>query len=186
MAYKYIPISINNSHSFNDSLRPLIEYQNTLDQKVRLALDTLTREGISMAVVRCGNFGPGIRFYRQQGIDSLGNHEMYLVGEDASKIISRWWKGGHIEEAEVSPLLMAEFGSGSFADGINQHENQPSGVGRGTFPGQTHAFQSIWFWKDADDGELKSSSGIAPTQPMLRARNTMVLTYVRIFREVFL
>lgn len=86
----------------------------------------------------------------------------------------------------VDPLLMYEFGSGRMAidsailKGI---------AGRGTFPGQTHAFQNSWWYATEEvDGHLSGwveTSGISPMRPMYRASEKMIMDATRIFREEF-
>ena len=108
---------------------------------------------------------------------SLGIGE--LVGEDATLIHRIWYtKGGAVKgEADISPLLMSEYGAGPYADA--EH--------RGTFPGQTHAHQSEWYWYDASGIKHSSEEDptIVSTQPMYRALYQMFKSVERIAKEVF-
>lgn len=188
----YIPLSINNIQKFQDGLRKIQAYEDDIDRKMDIALDRLLAEGITVcyansSVVDMVDDSPKIInnmiIFRQEDVTKLsGYSEVALVGMDLAKIISRWRYKGGIKEVQVSPLLMAEFGSGKFADNA---EFKISGVGRGTFPGQTHAFENSWHWLDLDDGQRHFGSGVQPTQPMLKGRNAMMVRITTIFREVF-
>lgn len=181
----YIPLSINSIDKFTEGLKKIQAYQNDMDRKINLALNRLADEGVAVCY-SCNSFGSMILFTSSQastGVPDIA--EVVLIGRDVDKIISRWKYKGGVKEAEVSPLLMSEFGSGNFADN-SQFENSPiQGVGQGTFPGQTHAFEASWHWVDADTNEYHTSSGLKPTYPMLTARNHMMLRVATVFREVF-
>lgn len=100
---------------------------------------------------------------------------------DRAKITSVWKTKEGLKSAEVSPLLMAEFGSGQYA----QNPNNIVGVGQGTFPGQKHAFdEEGWYWVGLDD-KLYHSYGIDPSMPMYEASQALFETAVRVAREVF-
>ena len=107
---------------------------------------------------------------------SLGVGE--LVGQDT--LIHRVWytKGGAVKgEADISPLLMSEYGAGPYA--LQGH--------RGTFPNQTHAFQSEWYWYDASGTKHSSEEDytIISTQPMYKALVEMMNKVTAIAKEVF-
>ena len=80
-------------------------------------------------------------------------------------------------QADISPILMSEFGAGPYA-----HSGH-----RGTFPGQKHADQPQWFWRD-QSGVLHSSEddyGMVSTQPMYRAFIEMKQRVEEVVRIVF-
>ena len=79
---------------------------------------------------------------------------------------------------------MAEFGSGHLAEVLFDI----AGVGQGTFPGQTHAFDDVWHWKEWRDdhtGEWHHSKGFRPTHPMYQAEMDMIKEVVNIAKEVY-
>lgn len=120
-------------------------------------------------------FRPCIEFrYEPQ---SLGIGE--LIGQDATLIHRIWYtKGGMVSgEADISPLLMSEYGAGPYA--LQGH--------RGTFPGQKHAMQSEWFWYDASGVKHSSEEDytIISTQPMYKALYQMFKSVERVAKEVF-
>lgn len=178
----YIPLSINNISRFQEGLRKLQAYENDFDRKLDLALTRLVDEGVAVSYANT-IYGNMILFtYAKTEDNGKGYSEVALIGRDIEKIISRWRYKGGIKEAEVSPLLMAEFGSGNFADNTNFNLH---GVGQGTFPGQKHAFEPEWHWVDAYTNKPNRSSGEKPTYPMLNARNRMKQRVERVFKEVF-
>ena len=84
----------------------------------------------------------------------------------------------------LSPILLAEFGSATYAEVLFDVE----GVGQGTFPGQTHAFEDSWWYKEWDEngkGEWKRGRGVTPTHPMYHAKMKMYEQIYNVARKVF-
>ena len=136
----------------------------------------LAEVGITVAEYTVySTFRPYIEFrYDTQG---LGVGE--LVGSDNALIHRVWYtKGGAVQgEADISPLLMSEYGAGPYA--LNGH--------RGTFPNQKHAFQNEWYWYD-ETGEKHSSEEdytMIATQPLYKALVEMMNRATKIAKEVF-
>ena len=87
-----------------------------------------------------------------------------------------------MQTAEVNVLAMAEFGSGKLAKVLFDI----GGVGRGTFPGQTHAFDDEgWSWKEIGTDRWHHSVGVEPTHPMYNAYIHMLEQIDAIAQEVF-
>ena len=168
----------------NQLKRDLIKYKtNTLPDLCRRYVTELAKEGIGVAQQNVGNFGKYITFSikvnpRKDGCNAL----LYAV--DSEKIISQWKTKDGMKSAEVSPLLMAEFGSGW---GAENPLNVP-GVGQGTFPSETaqqNAFKEEgWYWMDLD-GTWKHSRGINAKMPMYKASQLMQQIAKRKAKEVF-
>ena len=110
--------------------------------------------------------------------EPLGEGQGELIGEDITVVHRIWYtKGGAVAgEADISPLLMSEYGAGSYA--LAGH--------RGTFPDQKHAFQQEWFWYDASGIKHSSEEDyhIIATQPMYRALTAMMMNAQKVAREV--
>lgn len=182
----YIPLTINSSQKFRDGIDKILEYRDSFDAKIDTALERLANEGISICYSNSifvddgKSYGNLILFTYTQDSSYNGYGEVVLTGSDIGKIVSRWRYKGGIKEAEVSPLLMAEFGSGNFAE----NPLNVGGVGQGTFPNQKHAFEAEWHWTD-EAGVYHRSSGIKPTQPMFRTRNYLLTRVATVFDEVF-
>ena len=59
------------------------------------------------------------------------------------------------------------------------------GVGQGTFPNQTHAFDTEgWYWIDLE-GNLNHSYGITAKMPMYKASQKIITDCSRIAKEIF-
>lgn len=204
MARKNIKIRLD-VDSINKAISELKKYDYGMEAKVDKFLHKLMEVGIKTAKMNTGV------------IDDLGNVEYLitfmseieatsdgctaiLIGKDATKI-QREWLGMEkdangqptgvlfLKTAEVSPLLMAEFGSGNEAQGEIEKVgyNIPSWgkSPQGTFPGQTHASdKGGWSWRDIQ-GNWHHSTGIEPTQPMYKAYSEMRRSIKKIAREVF-
>ena len=102
-----------------------------------------------------------------------------LVGRDNSVIHRVWYSrlGAFQGEADVSPILMSEFGAGPYA--LHGH--------RGTFPKQRNAFKSEWFWYDVSGKKHSSEEDytMIATQPMYHALVEMMQKVDMVARMVF-
>lgn len=171
-----------NDKSIWKAIHELEDYRNSLAYKTETFVRELLKEGIRVAQENVGGYGKYIQFYKEGkgGIRTVG----YLIAED-KKITTTWDYKGEKRTATVSPLLMAEFGSGKLAEVLFAI----SGVGQGTFPGQTHAFdEGGWNykeWQDDHKGAWHHSVGSAPTHPMYKADMEMIQKVDEIAREVF-
>lgn len=160
--------------------KELINYKNrTLPSMCKRFVERLAQEGISVANQNVGSFKSYLLFMvvtepKKDGCKAL------LLAKETGKIINSWQTKDGIKSAEISPLLMTEFGSGWGA------ENPMSipGVGQGTFPGQTHAFDKEgWYWQDLD-GNWKHSKGITARMPMYKASEKIRKSIKTIAKEV--
>ena len=76
---------------------------------------------------------------------------------------------------------MTEFGSGWGAE----NPMKIPGVGQGTFPGQTHAFDKEgWYWLDENDN-LNYSRGITAKMPMYKASIRIQEIAIKKAKEIF-
>lgn len=166
--------------SIGDIQKQLDNYLKEYFNKLEQFENQLANYGISVAQANTGGFGSKILF----SIDTNPQEDgcsMLIRAVDSSKIYSVWQTKDGVKTAEVSPLLMAEFGSGKYADNPKRIE----GVGRGTFLGQKHAFnEEGWYWLDLNN-VWHHSSGIVPKMPMYKASQEMEDNASRIASEVF-
>lgn len=139
----------------------------------------LAQMGIRVAEYSVYNDWRPLLEFRYDSKD-LGDGE--LVGESVTLIHRVWYtsKKANIRnqrEAYVSPMLMSEYGAGWYA--LQGH--------RGTFPGQTHAFESEWFWYDGNGHKHSSEEDyhMIATQPMYKAFVEMMENVEKVAREVF-
>ena len=158
----------------------LKSYNENLKIQCIAFVTKLAESGIKTAKANCGKWGEYIVFKKEvEGTDDGCIGIMYAY--DGEKVISSWKYKGSTKSVEVSPLLMAEFGSGWKAKVLDDVE----GVGQGTFPGETHAFDPRGWWWETPDGVKHHSTGEAPTFPMHSASLDMVFKIEEIAKEVF-
>lgn len=161
--------------------RELEKYKTDLNKKIAICIERLADLGISVAKANGGEFGNQIIFTKEVEIDGQRRIIAYVVGRDKFPILREWFYHGNIKQVEVSPLYMAEFGSGWYSEPKFDNANG----GQGTFPNQKHAFnEDGWTWT-TPDGETHHSYGERPTYPMYNAYTEMYMQAKRIFQEVF-
>ena len=162
--------------------RQLKAYIDDFQRKCELFVSKLAEVGIFTGQSTVGNFGKYITFYYQTSIEQYGAKAI-LYAENTELIVSEWRQAdGSVSSAEVSPVLMAEFGAGQKAD--NAHAS-PFGMGTGTFPGQTHANDPSGWWYMDLDGQWHHSYGVTPTEPMAQAAEQMRAMINTIAKGVF-
>lgn len=177
---KTISVNILSQKSIQNAIKEIRNYQNDFHGKLKVFVSRLADAGIEVAQNNVGGFGKYIVFSKEVDPAETGC-TVIIHAKETGKIISSWLTKEGRKDAEVSPLLMAEFGSGF---GAENPKNIP-GVGQGTFPDQTHAKDPEgWYWKDLD-GKLHHSKGIEAKMPMYKASLEIIEQCERIAKEVF-
>lgn len=176
-----------------NTIKYLESYKKRLQDKSKEFCDKLAELGIQTARANVGylddlgNVTNFISFYKEVEPMEYGCKAI-VYGIDAVKLISTWRTKEGIKSAEVSALLMAEFGSGSYAMADGTHIDKVNAkvpVGQGTFPNQKHAFDSSgWSWLDISNN-WHHSKGIKPTMPMFKAWLMMETQIKSVAKEVF-
>lgn len=97
---------------------------------------------------------------------------------------------GRLVRAEIhltgSDVLFIEFGAGIYYNTPGQHPLEDKfGMGVGTYPGQTHAFDDFWFYTDEQGNTGQISYGTQATMPMYNASIEIYKQVRQIAREVF-
>ena len=166
--------------SINDLIDALEDYKRSFQEKTRQFFNALLDIGISVAESNTGEYGQYIIFEKKI-TETVDGYVGALIGRDGQKIVRQWNTKEGVDGYEISPILMAEFGSGWLAkvlDNVN-------GVGQGTMPdAKGHAFNpNGWWWED-EEGK-HHSYGEAPTFPMHSAMLGMLFDIDRVAREVF-
>lgn len=177
---KRIYVSLTTEGSIEKAIKALEEYKSDILEKTEVLVERLMDVGIESGIANSGDYA-GMIVFKKEIIAGSDGVEGLLIATDGQKIIREWKYRGGLKQAEVSPLLMAEFGSGWLAKVIDNVD----GVGHGTFPGQTHAFDSQGWWWETPDGEKHHSYGEAPTYPVHSALFAMMFEVDRIAKGVF-
>lgn len=97
---------------------------------------------------------------------------------------------GQVKEQEgyapFSILLAIEFGAGIH---FNPTPNPLIGTdfpyGVGTFPGQTHAYQDMWWYWDESTNEWRPTHGVKATMPMFQASEKIQSEILKVAKDVF-
>lgn len=179
---KKINISITKKGSIDNAIKLLKQYKSEIRDKTQVFVDKLLDIGIEMAYLTAGDYGKAIVFKKELNPVEYG-FEGLFIAMDEQKIVREWvLSNGEVKSAEVSPLLMSEFGSGWLAEVL--YSELEGKVGQGTFPGQKHAFDPRgWYWKDKDGKHY--SKGESPTHPLHNAEMAMIEAIHSVAREVF-
>lgn len=144
--------------------------------------EELARRGIIVGEANAGVFEKYIVFSMDVEPQSNGCKTI-MYATNNGIIQSQWRTKDGIKEADVSPVLMAEFGSGLRAN--NSTIAQKLGMGTGTFPDQTHAEDPEGWWYQTLDEVWHHSYGVYPTMPMEKALMEMFDQIDTVAKEVF-
>lgn len=181
--------------SINKARKALEKYQREFQKKCSLFVSKLADVGIEAGTIATSRdvgtpeenkgYGKYIVFRKDiQGIDANGKIIGIVYATNTGLIRSQWRTNNNatgIATADVSPILMAEFGAGFKA----RKDASKFGMGQGTFPGQTHAFDTEGWWYQTLDYEWHHSYGVTPTMPVQKAADEMVREIARVVREVW-
>ena len=172
----------------------LEQYAKEFEAKVQLFLTRLADVGISVAKANGGFYGDYIVYSTEYKVGK-DVRTLNLIAQDSNPITNTWYpssKSGEPREETISPLLMAEFGSGQFAIDFK-------GIGgRGTLNKYGHADDNGWGWWTDDansrDGVVRNSkngrvlmtsNGFKPSRPLHNAIMACIEQIESIAREVF-
>lgn len=160
--------------------KKLLAYEMRFHFKLQKFIRLLADNGLRIGegYLEGNQYAPYIYFYTEKVEIGLGYVSLDFCAANIHLIRREWYPN---RSAEVSPILMAEFGSGVFAvdEGVE-------GVGRGTFPGQVHAFEPVWFWRERKHPTIQhSSSGEEPAQFMLKTAQDLWGVVMKCVKESF-
>ena len=187
---KPINLDITNPRSIQNTINYLEGLKKKLPQQCKEFCEKLADVGIKAAIIssagdKLGNY---VVFAKELKSEDVNGCSMIMYGRNIRSIF-----GEDVNAAEVSPILMMEYGSG--AKGVPFKIVDDLAVGRGTFPGQTHAFAWTtdyqgnpfegWWYKSTKDDKWHLSSGITPSFPMQNAYDKMQTQVDKIARSVF-
>lgn len=85
----------------------------------------------------------------------------------------------------INTLMMIEFGSGWKLNPVENPKASEFGMGVGTYPNQTHAFDpNGWYYLGTDD-KWHHTYGVKATMPMYNADMEMLMNIHKVALEVF-
>lgn len=169
----------------NKAIQDLQAYENRFHQNIKLATDILADIGISVASHNVnGKYLPYLLFTKKiENVDDNGVTEIVCAVE-TGQIYEEWYIDSAYNTTGyyISPLLMAEFGSGIHAVPYKTIGGQ--GTMPNTLSNGRNAMRGWWRWKDLN-GDWHYSTGEKPTAPVYHAYVAMSGQIRNVFREVF-
>lgn len=165
-----------NTNDINTVIEQIERFKDNLQHKLADLVIELANIGITVAMANTFveydeqyiNMGDLLEFSKET---VMTDDEVTCTLSVTGQVYTKEWKGG---SAQVNPLLMAEFGSGSKA--LDGH--------RGTFPNQHVAFLESWKWTD-NSGITHESSGSEPSRPLYKAKLEMEQQIQEVAARIF-
>jgi len=151
--------------SIRAAQKQLRQYKKDMIAKCEKFVTVLANKGILVGEDNLGGYGNYITFKLETDPKRYGVRAV-LSATNTGIIKSEWRTKDEVREEDVSPILMAEFGSGLRANNVRANE---FGMGTGTFPHQTHAEDPEGWWYMDLNGEWHHSYGVTPTMPVGKA-----------------
>ena len=157
----------------------LLQYKDSLPIKCEKLVSMLLQSGvaISQAKISESPLGKYVTVTTNISADKMGCKGVLLA------------KGVVKEQEGYAPfsiLLAIEFGAGvHFNPTPNPLISSEFPYGVGTFPGQTHAYQDMWWYWDENTKEWKPTHGVKATMPMYSADMEIIKNVVNEAKKVF-
>lgn len=157
----------------------LLQYKDSLPIKCEKLVSRLLQSGLAVSQARISEspLGKYVTVTTNISADKMGCKGILLA------------KGAVKEQEGYAPfsiLLAIEFGAGvHFNPTPNPLISSEFPYGVGTFPGQTHAYQDMWFYWDENTQEWKPTHGVKATMPMYSADMEIIQNVVKFAKEVF-
>lgn len=179
MARKTIKISLfDGGKSLQQAIRQIEQHKNDLPKQCEEICRRLSEMGKQAALVAINEIPQGKAVTLRMDMDSS------KTGCKAMLITT----GKTVTDADgrsFNLLLAIEFGAGIRYNPKSNPKANEFEMGVGTFPDQTHAFDSNGWYYLGDDGEWHHSYGVKATMPMYRAGAEIKKNIDKVVREVF-
>ena len=157
----------------------LLQYKDSLSIKCEKLVSRLLQSGVEVSQSKISEspLGKYVTVTTNISADNMGCKGILLA------------KGAVKEQEGYEPfsiLLAIEFGAGiHFNPEPNPLISSEFPYGVGTFPGQVHAYQDLWFYWDENTQEWKPTHGVKATMPMYSADMEIIQNVVKIAKDVF-
>ena len=159
--------------------RQLLQYKDSLPIKCEKLVSRLLQSGVAVSQSKISEspLGKYVTVTTNISADKMGRKGILLA------------KGAVKEQDGYEPfsiLLAIEFGAGvHYNPTPNPIISSEFPYGVGTFPGQTHAYQDMWWYWDENTQEWKPTHGVKATMPMYSADMEIIQNVVKFAKEVF-
>ena len=180
MAKKTIKINLfDGGKSLQQAIRQIEQYKNDLPRKCEEICRRVSEIGQQTALVAINEVPQGKAVTLKMDIDSSKTGCKAVLIATGKNVSSS-------DDRSFNLLLAIEFGAGIH---YNKSSSNPKSkdfkLGVGTFPDQTHAFDSNGWYYLGDDGEWHHSYGVKATMPMYKAGTEIRKNIDKVVREVF-
>ena len=164
--------------SIDNMIKQVEKYQADINRKCEILCRRLAEVGRQAALVAINDSPLGKTITLSVRVDP------HVVGCKAVFMAI-----GQTKESEnygsINTLLLVEFGAGIRYNAIPNPKSGELGMGVGTFPGQTHAFDPDGWYFFGEDNKWHHSYGVEATMPMYKATVAIRQQILTIAREVF-
>lgn len=164
--------------------KELLNYKEVeLPNKIRQYVSELLKLGIfvSQAKVNESPLGKYITLSTDISADKMGCTGILIAKGEVKQEVDD--EGNSYPP--FSTILAIEFGAGIHFNPTPNPNADKFGLGVGTFPGQIHAFEDVWFYWDETDQMWRPTHGVKATMPMYNAQMELINNAVKIAKAVF-
>lgn len=157
----------------------LLQYRDELPIKCKQLVSMLLKNGVGVAETNISEspLGKYVTVSTNISADKMGCNGILLAKGQVKE------QDGY---APFSILLAIEFGAGvHFNPTPNPLISSEFPYGVGTFPGQTHAYQDMWYYWDENKQKWMPTHGVKATMPMYKASEEIKNNILKIAKEVF-
>lgn len=177
MAKRTININLFDSKSIQNAIKQIEQYRDDLPRKCQEICRRLVEEGVKVADVAINSvpIGKTITLTTDINPSKMGCKAMLkMTGRETRTEDGRTFFSA----------LAIEFGAGIYYNSNSNPKSSEFGMGVGTFPGQTHAFQDGWYYL-GNDGNWYYSHGVQASMPMYKASVALRQKIDSIIKDVF-
>lgn len=178
MAKKVISCSLSRN-SIKAAIKELEAYRDSLQGKCEEFVRRLCEVGEPVALARVA----------QSPLGKTVVIKSEITPEESGCKAALYMTGGMNQPEGREPFYFAlaiEFGAGIYYNrGAKNPKADELGFGVGTYPGQVHAFDNVWYYWDEGAQAWKPSHGVKATMPMYSAWAEMKANVETIAKEVF-
>ena len=177
MRISFDALSLSSVKQAQEQLNRYISNLKTVDERIA---EKLVERGISIAEAQVGEYGAYISFISQR-YSSGETTEIRFIAKSLGDLYIEWDNGGY----NISPLLMAEYGSGHHV--VDEHEKKSTVAFKGALSytvGSGQVNRKSWQYKK--DGVWHTgNTGYTPTMPVFTAFKKMIEDVELCVREAF-
>lgn len=159
--------------------RQILQYKDDLPIKCEKVVSKLLQSGVEVANTSISEspLGKYVAVTTNISSEKMGCNGILLAKGQVKE------QDGY---APFSILLAIEFGAGvHFNPTPNPLISSEFPYGVGTFPGQTHAYQDMWYYWDENKQKWMPTHGVKATMPMYKASEEIRNNILKIAKEVF-